>query len=459
MPLTLSRLPVGGLDRLLERISYGHQPALRDRAFALGWEAFLEEQLHPENLADPEGDAMAARFPTLSMSPRQLFDAYGVTGALQIPMVELQTASLLRAARSRRQLHERMVEFWSDHFSIDQSDSLASILKTQDDRDVCRAHALGTFPQLLRASARSAAMLFSLGNYRSTASAPNENYGREILELHSIGLGQFTELDVREAARCLTGWTFLQFEDANAGAFRFEPAMHDNGPKLFLGDTIPAGGGVLDGQKLIRTTSLHPATAQRISGKLCRWFHGVEVAPIVAAAAAEWTATQGDIRAVMRVMLSQSAFAGAPPDVRKTKRPFHFAAGILRSLPFLFTGTTALAEELAAMGHRPFHWPAPDGYPDTTDAWVGGLQRRWSFASRLFGNQVSGVSIDVGAAFGTAPKTSWARRAAWLLRGPGPLTHDVAAIQDYVDLFPAASDTLRAETLALTASAPSFQSY
>ncbi len=400
---------------------------------------------------------MVARFPTVSMSPQQLWNAYGATGALQIPMVDLQAASLMRAARSKRQLHERMVEFRSNHFSIDQSDSLASILKHQDDRDVCRALALGTFPMLLRASARSAAMLFSLGNYRSTASAPNENYGREILELHSLGLGHFTELDVREAARCLTGWTFHLFEDVNAGAFRFEPATHDNGSKPFLGDTIPAGGGVLDGQKVIRTIALHPATALRISGKLCRWFHGVEVAPIVAAA--EWTATQGDIRAVLRVILSPWAFAGAPLEVRKTKRPFHVAAGILRSLPFQYTGTTVLAEELAAMGHRPFHWPAPDGYPDTAEAWIGGLQRRWSFATRLFANQVSGVSIDVGAAFGTAPKTSWARRAASILRGPGPLTPDVAAIQDYVDLFPVASDALRSETLALTASAPSFQAY
>jgi len=459
MPPTLPRPLVDGLDRLLERISYGHDPALRERALTLGWEVFLEEQLHPENLADPEGDAMAARFPTLSMSPRQLWDAFGATGNPQTPMVELQTASLLRAARSKRQLHERMVEFWSDHFSIDQSDSLASILKTSDDRDVIRVHALGTFPQLLRSSARSAAMLFSLGNYRSTASAPNENYGREILELHSLGLGHFTELDVRESARCFTGWTFLQFEDANAGAFRFEPSMHDNGPKQFLGAMISAGGGVADGQKLIRTVALHPATARRVSGKLCRWFHGVDVDPIVAAAAAQWSATQGDIRAVLRVLLSPWAFSIAPSQARKTKRPFHFAAGILRSLPFRYTGTTGLAEELAAMGHRPFHWPAPDGYPDTTDAWVGGLQRRWSFASRLFANQVSGVSIDVGAAFGTAPKTSWARRAAVILRGQGPLTSDVAVIQDYVDLFPTASDALRAETLALTASAPSFQTY
>ncbi|MCY2959988.1 MAG: DUF1800 domain-containing protein [Planctomycetota bacterium] len=453
------RLPLGGIDRLLARISYGYDPWLRDRAHSLGWTAFLEEQLHPESFPDPRGDAVVARFPTLSMTPRQIWDAYGVNGQHQVPMVELQTATLLRAALSRRQLHERMVEFWGDHFSIDQSDSQASILKTQDDHDVCRAQSLSSFPLILRASARSAAMLFSLGNYRSMASSPNENYGREILELHSLGVGNYTEHDVREAARCLTGWGFLQFGDPNAGTFRFEPSLHDNGPKDLLGLAIPAGGGILDGYKLVRLAALHPATAQRMSRKLCRWFLGAEPQPVVDAASAEWAATEGDLRSVLRIVLAPSSFASVPEGVQKTKRPFHLAAGILRALPFQFPNPTQLAGELAAMGHRPFHWPAPDGYPDAASAWVGGLQGRWSFASRLFANQVSGVRIDVAAVFGTAPKSSWARRAAYALRGPGPLTTDVDAVQQYVDGFASASDALRAETLALTASAPSFQVY
>jgi len=454
-----SRKPLGGIDRLLSRISYGYDPGLRDRALSLGWTAFLEEQLHPESLPDPRGDAVVAQFPTLSMTPRQIWEAYGVSGQHQVPMVDLQTATLLRAALSRRQLHERMVEFWSDHFSIDQSDSQASILKTQDDHDVCRAQSLSSFPLILRASARSAAMLFSLGNYRSKAPFPNENYGREVLELHSLGVGNHPEHDVRDAARCLTGWGYLQWGDPNAGAFRFDPSLHDDGPKDLLGLAMPAGGGVMDGYLLLRLVALHPATAQRVSRKLCRWFLGAEPQAVIDAATAEWLATEGDLRSVLRIVLAPWAFASVPQEVQKTKRPFHLAAGILRALPFQFPNPTALAEELAAMGQRPFHWPAPDGYPDTASAWIGGLQHRWSFAARLFANQVPGVHIDVAGVFGSAPKSSWARRASMALRGPAPITPDVDAVQQYVDGFATASDSLRAETLALTASAPSFQVY
>ncbi|MBL8860854.1 MAG: DUF1800 domain-containing protein [Planctomycetes bacterium] len=459
MHAAASRTALGGIDRLLSRITYGHEPALRERAHALGHAAFLEEQLHPASLPDPAGDAVVGLFPTLTMTTRQIWLAHGVHGALHVPMVELQTAALLRAALSRRQLHERLVEFWSDHFSIDQADSQSGILKTQDDREVIRAHALSSFPELLRASARSAAMLFSLGNYRSTWQSPNENYGREILELHSLGIGHYTEHDVREAARCLTGWTFRPFSDPSAGAFRFEPSMHDDGPRHLLGLSLPGGLGVQHGVQMIRTLALHPATAERLARKLCRWFHGVEVDSLVTAASTEWAATQGDLRAVLRALLAPQAFAAAPIEVRRTKRPFHFAAGILRALPFQHADPRSLAAELAAMGHRPFHWPAPDGYPDTSAAWVGGLQRRWAFAARLFANQVPGVQLDLGAVFGSAPKSTWARRAARLLRGPSPFPAEVHPIQQYLDASPVPSDALRAETLALTVSAPSFQTY
>lgn len=448
------------LELLLSRVTYGHDAATHARAVDLGYEAWLEEQLAPETIADGACDVLLAGFPTLTLSSKQNYEQYYAQGNAARIALELRAATMLRAAFSKRQLFERVVEFWSDHFNVDQSDSLQNVLKTQDDRDVVRAHALGKFPDLLRASARGAAMSFYLGNYRNTATAPNENYGREIMELHSLGVGNYSESDVKAVARCFTGWGFQQTNSPGFGAFHFDPARHDDSAKVVLGHVIPAGGGVNDGEIVLDLLVNHPATAQFLARKMCRWFLSYEPSTnLVDAVAAAYTQTGGDIKAMLRVVLAKSSMTWALTQPAKMKRPFHLAASILRSTPFTITDATRLSTELGHMGHETFLWPSPNGYPDSSSAWGLGMLMRWTFASRLFAGDVAGVAFDPASVFANVPVVELARRADVILSGSRLSPTEVVAIQAYVDGAGGVDAALQREVMALAASSPSFQTY
>ncbi|MFL6194310.1 MAG: DUF1800 domain-containing protein [Thermoanaerobaculia bacterium] len=394
--------PDGRVAHLLHRATYGVRPGELERARTMGIEAWLDEQLHPERIDDAEAEAEVAKlFPTLRRSAQELFKKAdddhdgGWTIAL-----ELKKAAVLRALRSKRQLYEVMVEFWSNHFSMFHFKDGLAVLKTVDDRDVTRRFALGKFREILLASARSPAMLTYLDNEDNVAAGPNENYARELMELHAIGVDAgYTQQDVREVARCFTGWTVDYRDEGTDGNFLFDPDAHDFGPKRVLGVAIAGGEpGVLDGRRVIEALARQPACARHISAKLCRRFvSDVPPESLVSRAAAAFTATGGDVRAVLKTILLSEEFFAAPE--AKLKRPFEFLLSALRALEAEVTaeGLENLIWSLYPLGQVPFHWEPPNGYPDVGAAWANtnGLMNRWNLASSLVLDWWEGVTIPV----------------------------------------------------------------
>lgn len=386
----MPRLP-DNLARLLSRTSFGINAEEAERALDLGYEGYLEFQLDHEAIDDGPTDQALRRFWTLNHSPIQRLRAFERGDFTSL--LEFYSASLLRAARSRRQLFERMVELWSDHFNIFIEAEAQQLLKPVDDREVVRPNALGTFPDLLRASAHSPAMLFYLDNASSYAGAPNQNYARELMELHSLGVDNFTQEDVLEVARAFTGWS-IQYDAARLdfGAFRFYPEVHDTVAKTVFGRRLPAGRGQEDGEEVLNLIALDPVvsqhTARFVARKLARHFWGYEPPEaLLEEIAAAYRDTQGDLRAMLRVVLRESWLLQAPP---KLKRPWHFATSALRARSGDIRRYEVQAELLRQMEHLPFNWAPPNGYPDSPNYWGNYLMPRWNhgvwmaFANDIF---------------------------------------------------------------------------
>ena len=374
--------------RLARRVTMGLTGADADEVSALGYQQYLNDQFHYEGIDDTVVDtAVAARYPLLSQSPAQLFNANAGTVQNQ-----LQEAAIYRAAFSQRQLYQRMVEFWSDHFNI--SINKVGYLKAIDDRDVIRAHALGKFHDLLSASAHGPAMLNYLDQNQSRVGAPNQNYAREVMELHTLGVnGGYTQNDVAELSLVLTGWT-----TTGAGDFTFNANRHDFGTKTVLGVTIPASsrdvgaGAIQEGEQMIAMLASHPSTATFIATKLLKWLLTPEPsAAQISTIAGVFRATKGDIRLVVRAILNQSWVSQAPA---KFKRPFHFVVSALRATQPSVTSLANINQtQLRNVGQQLFFWDTPDGYPDTVEYWSGNIQPRWSFANS-FASTTSQTAID-----------------------------------------------------------------
>jgi uncharacterized protein (DUF1800 family) len=378
--------------RLVQRLTLGATQADLARAAALGYQGYLQEQLAPETLDDRLVEQEIARtLPSVAMTAAAIQASYD--GQFQVAIYELMIATLLRATYSPRQLFESMVAFWTDHFNVDVLGEYGWYLKPVDDREVIRRHALGRFPDLLRASARSPAMVFYLTNDTNHKDHPNENYARELMELHTLGTDNgYTQEDVREVARCFTGWTWVQ-EGPDLGTFRFDAAAHDMGEKRVLGRVIPAGGGVEDGETVLSILASHPNTARFLSRKLLRWFWGYEPpGAYVEQVAAVYRRTGGNLRRMLRTVFTPAWMESATP---KLKRPFHLVVSALRALGAEVTDPYVLLGELQAMGQLPFTWSPPNGYPDTRGYWSGFLLPRWSFAARLMEETASGVRINL----------------------------------------------------------------
>ncbi|HCN31343.1 MAG TPA: hypothetical protein DIT64_22075 [Verrucomicrobiales bacterium] len=380
---------------LLSRAAFGPWPGDLQRLKSMGREAWLEEQLNPSSISDTACDLRAERFESLYFSAG---DAY----EFRKPVLreEITRHSLLRAIYSRRQLFEVMVEFWTDHLNIDLEKGDCVYLKPEDDREVARKHALGNFRDLIRASATSPAMLVYLDGVsnkvrKDTDDRPNENYARELLELHTLGVhGGYTQQDVLEAARCLSGWTFdrKRFLALDAGRSFFKPAWHDNGEKRLLGQVIPAGGGAADLDRLVDIVCAHPGTARFIAEKLCRRFVSLEPpGALVQSVAAEFSRARGDIPSLLRVIFRSQEFMDARG--RLLKRPFKFMVSALRALAADTRAEKAILEPLQRMGHGLFQYPTPDGYPDDELPWMGTLMWRWNFALALAGGRQPGVRV------------------------------------------------------------------
>lgn len=385
-------LPVTGSGelavRLLNRAGFGPTEGEAARVAQMGATAYVEEQLNAPIGEEDAPLALRVRLsalPALQFSPHDLGE-YPVNDILR----QLEQAALLRAVYSPWQLRERMADFWGNHFNIFARKGFAMFFKGADDANVIRKHALGTFPELLRASARSPAMLGYLDNQQNRKGVANENYARELMELHTLGVhGGYTQKDVQEVARCLTGWTIEDRFLRPRGTFRFDPDLHDSGAKTVLGTTMAAGGGEDDGERVLALLATHPSTARFISTKLVRYFHGSEDPSLVDSTAQVFLSTNGDIKAILRHLLLSPQLADAPPIL---KRPFDFIVSALRAANAESDGGKPLQEHLAHMGQPLNEWPMPDGYPDKTASWTGSVLARWNFALAFAGNAIAGTS-------------------------------------------------------------------
>ncbi len=381
------------VTRVLNRLTYGHRPGDYARVSAMGIATYIEEQLAPESIDDSPCDALVRRIEAIHVPLGELFE-YKKDYLHQ----ELVRAKMVRSVYSRRQLFEVMVEFWTDHFNIDSSKGDCAWLKAADDREVIRRHALGSFPAMLKASATSPAMLWYLDgrvNRRmSRGDRPNENYARELMELHTLGVdGGYTQEDVMEVARCLTGWTVRSEEVFHKGRVEFRPEYHDDGPKRVLGKTIPGGGGERDLDHVLEILCGHPSTARHLADKLCRRFIG-EPPPegALEVTATAFSRSGGDIGRTLRNLFATREFREASPD--QIKRPFHFVASALRATGAETDGGVAMMEYLRRMGHVPYEYPTPDGYPMDAAPWTGTLLWRWHFAEALTANRIPGSKVD-----------------------------------------------------------------
>lgn len=375
----------------LNRLTFGPRPADRARFAEIGLHAFIEEQLAYESISDTSCDLRLANFKTLDMDANEI---EGVTNELfdgydrERPVRELRQATLLRQVYSERQLHEVMVEFWSDHFNIFIDKEPLFYLKTVDDREVIRKHALGNFHDLVWASAHSPAMLVYLDNHVNEKSHPNENYARELMELHTLSVnGGYSQQDVMELARCLTGWTVK--EHFWLGEFTFNADLHDAGEKKVLGQLIQPNGQK-EAEQVIEQLVVHPSTARFIATKLTRRFIADEPPPaIVEKAAQTFLATLGDIKAVLRVILFDGLALAQP----KYKRPSNFITSALRLTDSETDG--ALEDYLVRMGQPYFGLPTPDGYPDVSAPWQSNLMPRWHFAFELMRHEIGGTKNNL----------------------------------------------------------------
>jgi uncharacterized protein (DUF1800 family) len=404
------------ITHALSRAAFGPRPGDYERVYKLAptsaeaAAAYLEQQLAPEKIDDGPAEYAVRRFETLVEPLGELFEYQP-----ELLHNELMRATLLRAIMSERQLFEVMVQFWSDHFNIDPSKGECKWLKVADDRDVVRRHALGKFPDLLRASALSPAMLWYLdgrvNRRRNLSDRANENYARELLELHTLGVhGGYTQSDVMEIARSLTGWTVRSKENKpyfSIGKVEFKSDLHDFGPKEILGHTFTAADqkgskeelervANRDLDRILQIVTAHPSTAQHIATKLCRHFIADDPpAAAVADVATTFSRTGGDIRETLRTLFASSGFEDSRGN--KLKRPFTFIASALRGVGAETDAGLPLIHCLNRMGHAPFGYPTPDGYPDTAAPWLGTLLWRWNFAVALTENQIKGTKCDLQA--------------------------------------------------------------
>jgi uncharacterized protein (DUF1800 family) len=348
-------------------------------------------------------------------------------------VLELGEQKVLRAVYSERQLQEVLTDFWFNHFNVDARKGADRFLLTEYEREAIRPHVLGKFRDLLEATAKSPAMLFYLDNWMSAdpdgphpaggrgqsplrrrqreiggrpqvgvavrpqvgvAVRPqprrglNENYGRELMELHTLGVdGGYTQKDVTEVARAFTGWTIQN--PRMGGDFRFEPRIHDTGEKVVLGHVINAGGGESDGEKVLDILAAHPSTARFIATKLARRFvSDTPPASLVDRAAKRFRDTGGDLREVTRTILTSQEFLSASARGTKIKTPFEFVVSALRMTGTDVTDATPFVRAMQQLGMPLYMCQPPTGYSDKSDAWLntGALVNRMNFALRLTRN-------------------------------------------------------------------------
>jgi uncharacterized protein (DUF1800 family) len=417
-------------NHLLNRIAFGPRPGDIERVQQLSREKYFEQQLHPERIEDNSVEERLAAIPSVRMNTSELINKYpqpqqfarklgfkpadlnannrelrrhiqemyqekGLNQPQKL-LQDLQSQKIIRAVHSERQFQEVMTDFWFNHFNIFWGKNAERWLTTSFEMHAIRPHVFGKFKDLLTATAKSPAMLFYLDNHLSSSiKGINENYGRELMELHTLSVdGGYTQKDVQQVARAFTGWS-IDAPQRN-GEFMFRPRIHDTGPKVVLGHTIDAGG-MRDGEEVLDILSKHPSTAHFISTKLVRRFVSDEPpANLVKHVSDVYRNTDGDIREMMRAIVSSNEFNSATSVGAKIKTPLEYVASAVRALGGTTDGGKQVAQAIGRMGQPLYQCQPPTGYPDRGDHWMstGAVLERLNFAVELSANKLPGTAVQ-----------------------------------------------------------------
>ena len=461
------------ISHLLNRAAFGPRPGDVASVAKTGWAKYLDEQLHPEKIDDSTIESRLTAIDTWKSDAAALRTRYQRDPR---PVLEqLQAQKLIRAVYSQRQLQEVMVDFWFNHFNVNWTKEGMTFLVTGYERDSIRPHVFGKFKDLLLATAKSPAMLVYLDNAWSGTPDVNENYARELLELHTMGVdGGYAQKDVVEVARCFTGWTIDR--DHPEIGFVFSAKMHDSGDKIVLGHTIP-GSGYAEGEAVIDILAHHPSTARFIATKLVRRFVADEPpAALVSRVAKVFIDTDGDIREMVRAILTSDEISDPAVVGAKVKSPFEMVAstmravdadiqatvdqraviGNLRNLPpnstelsksggamVRVSPAVIITKTIEQMGQFLYQFQDPTGIPDRSNYWMGGweLMHRLNFEEDLVNNRVLGTTVNT-AQLNTQFKGDPASPNAWktalsilngTFAGAPPLPANAASVEPYTD--------------------------
>ncbi|KAA3608726.1 MAG: DUF1800 domain-containing protein [Planctomycetota bacterium] len=432
---------------LLSRLAFGGRPGDLERVLEMGVEAWIDQQLQPQDLKDSWCDGLISELPSVSMNQVEINNEYGqrvpagasleerrkIQRRRNTPRYELMQSVLVRALTSERQLQEVMSEFWRNHFNVSFTKGAGiSLMINTYEKDVIRGHVFGQFHSMLEASAKHPAMLFFLDNALSRRPATktelkaigrrtrretgsevradqavqlakqrglNENYARELLELHTLGVDNFyKQKDVVAVAEALTGWTIREAKRGDDPGFRFENAMHVPGNKRVLGKVIRTerDNGVIEGEQILTLLARHRGTAEFISEKLLRYLVADEPPKaLLKATSKEFQKTKGDLQAVISFILKSDEFWQREHFQAKFKTPFEFVTSSLRVTGAEFENTGSILRVLIEMGQPVYMCDPPTGYYDTAEAWLdpGVLATRWEFALNLAAGKLEGIRI------------------------------------------------------------------
>ncbi|MGI8672818.1 MAG: DUF1800 domain-containing protein [Luteitalea sp.] len=421
---------------VLNRLTFGPTAASVRDLQAQGLSAWLDRQLRPEGIDDAQLEQRLAGMRTLAMSPQALAEtiylpalerrrARQQAGETDVPVergmadgrrperevvLELTAQKLLRATASERQVEAVLVDFWFNHFNVFAGKGPVRQYVAAYERTAIQPHVLGSFRAMLGAVAGSPAMLFYLDNWQSSvereagATRPmgkarpaglNENYARELLELHTLGVdGGYSQQDIGEVARAFTGWT-IRAPRRGGDAF-FDPRRHDAGARTVLGQAIPAGGGRAAGERVLDLLARHPATARHIATRLAtRLVSDTPPEALVARVAQRFQQTNGDLRETVRALVLSPEFVAPAHRQSKVKTPFEFVTSALRALDADVRHAGALGGQLRTFGMAPYFAQPPTGFSDRSDAWTNGgaLLQRMTLAVALTQGRVRGVAV------------------------------------------------------------------
>jgi len=419
MPSIVSPYETGPKARaahVLHRLGFGPRPGDIDRILLRGVQRFLDDQLSAEGIPDAAAEASVATLPSWSANIAELLARYPQNMGSGRLLEELAFARLMRAVLAERQLYEVMVDFWFNHFNVYAPEGFTRYATASYERDAIRPHALGKFRDLLGATARHPAMLYYLDNWLSSAprrsgnrllGGINENYGRELLELHTLGVdGAYTQEDVVQVARAFTGWTLDNIR--SSGEFRFDARLHDSGEKIVLGQRV-SSGGIEEGERVLDILAGHSSTARFVSYRLCQRFIADDPPPsAVGSAASTFRATRGDLRRVMATILESREFFDPAYWGSKPKTPLEHVASALRAVGASPSNYAVPAQSVANMGMPLYAQVPPTGYSNDGREWMNAssLLNRMNFVFDLVSGAGRGLNARLDLLLGGADRES-----------------------------------------------------